>query len=327
MAFKQIILFSRVFLSVSFLTTSAFVFAIDTVKVDDFGDSAKQVFIEKITTPLLGQVKDVQQKKTDWRIEDRTMATPSNSLIADTQVVSQLPNKPIDITMNKPGINKAYDLSSQAIKQGLPVEGESTSSALPSKINLYQNYLGYFDTNDRGNPIKLGGLNIANILQSDVMAQSVVPKDVINLLTDPYPEKIAVVPTKNSSIVEKESFAQKLTTQALLSVPMNAFSEMIARRVPATGGDNPKSAMQIMRSQCEGRITDPNWPASLVDKSPEALLREIAYMQAFQLYMQYQQYRLNEQAVSLLAITAAVQAKVGPLIADLSKQMNQAKLH
>lgn len=323
---KKIMLLSRIFLSVSCLTTAMVAFAIDTVKVDDFGDSAKKVLVEKITKPLLSQFKDAKQKETDWRIEDRTMATPSNALIADTQVVSQLPNKPIDIKMNKPGLNKAYDLSGQAIKQGLPVEGESSSTALPSKIKLYQNYVGYFDSNGRGNPIKLGGLNIANVLQSDVIAESAIPKDVINLLTDPYPEKITVIPTEASTIAEKESFAQKLTNQALLSVPMNAFSEMVARRVPASGGDNPKSAMQIMRSQCEGRITDPNWPASLVEKSPEALLREIAYMQAFQLYMQYQQYRLNEQAVSLLAVSASAQAKVAPLIAEITKQMNQAKL-
>lgn len=326
MILRHMVLLLRIFFGVACVTTSTFVFAVDTVKVDNFGDSAKKVYTEKITTPLLSQGKDVHQKVTDWRIEDRTMATPSNALIADTQVISKLPNKPVGFSTNPPGLNKAYDLSGQAMKQGLPLEGDtSNANSLPSKRTLYQNYVGYFDANGGGNPLKLGGLNIANILQSDVMPEDTIPKNVINLLIDPYPEKIIAVPTPKSTIAEKEAFAQKLTNQALLSVPMNALAEIIARRIPSTGGDNPKSNMQIMRSQCEGRITDPNWPASLIDKSPEALLRELAYMQAFQLYMEYQQYRLNEQAVSLLAINTATQAKLGPLAAELYKQINQAK--
>ncbi len=324
MILRHMVLLLRIFFGVACVTTSTFVFAVDTVKVDNFGDSAKQVYTEKITTPLLSQGKDVHQKVTDWRIEDRTMATPSNALIADTQVISKLPNKPVNFSTNL--LNKAYQLSGQAMKQGLPLEGDSSNpNPLPSKIDLYKDYVGYFDANGRGNALKLGGLNIANILQRDVIPEDdTISKNVINLLIDPYPEKIIAVPTKSSSIAEKEAFAQKLTNQALLSVPMNALAEIIARRIP-TGGDNPKSNMQIMRSQCEGRITDPNWPASLIDKSPEALLRELAYMQAFQLYMEYQQYRLNEQAVSLLAINTATQAKLGPLAAELYKQINQAK--
>ena len=265
------------------------------------------------------------KRVTDWMLMP---ATSTDQLLLDGKALTGILNKTqsINITQFQPGKNTAYDLSSKALQRALPVEGETYSDALKSKANLYQNYVQYFASDNRGDPTKLGALNIANVLQTDVIPESNVPRDLLNLLVDPYPEKISVVPNRNSTVVDKENFAQKLTGQGLMSVPMNALSEMLARRIPSTGGENPKSVMQLLRSQAESRIKDATWSSSIAVLSQEALLREIAYMQAVQLYMQYQQYRLNEQAVSLLAVTASAQAKFGPMIADLAKQMNQAKL-
>lgn len=267
------------------------------------------------------------KRVTDW------MTMPASNqatgqFLSDGKVLYSLPNKPISITKNQVGLNKSYDLSAQAMQRGLPVDGMTNSDALKSKANLYQNYVDYFSSDANGDPTKLGALNIANILQADIIPEGTLSRDAINLLVDPFPEKISAVPNRNSTVVEKENFAQKLTGQALLSVSMNALADMIARRTPpsSTTGTTPQSMMQVMRNEAETRTRDNQWVLGLAGLSQEALLREIAYMQAMQLQLQYQQYRLNEQAVSLLAVVASAQARLGPLVADLAKQMNQSKI-
>ena len=318
MNLQKMVLGARVSISL-FLCYATYLQAADVTVVD-----AKSTAAVVLAAPLLAYQEQAAttelRRLTDW------MTMPASSYVTDQilsegKALSNLPNKSISLTRNQPGLNRAYDLSAQAMRKGFPLEGERGEGALKSKGNLYENYIGYFSD---PNPAKLGGLNIANILQADTIPEGSIPLDAINLLVDPFPERISVIPNRNSSIIEKENFAQKLTSQALLSVSMNALSEMIARRVPA-GGDSPKSMMQIMRNESETRIKDNQWSTALVGLSQEALLREIAYMQAVQLQMQYQQYRLNEQAVSLLAIIAGAQAKFAPMIGDLTKQMNQAK--
>lgn len=324
MDLKKIISVSR--LCVGFWVCQALssVQAADVTLIEVKSSAASEINAPLLTYQEAAAATELK-RVTDWML---MRASSTDQVLLDAKSLTGILNKsqPIDTTRYQPGKNIAYDLTGKALIRAFPVEGETYSDALKSKANLYQSYIDYFSSDGRGNPVKLGGLNIANILQADTIAEDAVPKDFVNLLVDPYPEKIAVIPNRNSSVVDKENFAQKLTGQALLSVPMNAFSEMVARRIPSIGGENPKSVMQLLRSQSESRIKDATWSSSIAVLSQEALLREIAYMQALQLYMQYQQYRLNEQAVSLLAITASAQAKFGPMIADITKQMNQAKV-
>lgn len=323
MDLQKIISGSRLFVGL-FLCQVLSVHAADVTVVDVKAAAASAMNAPLLTYQEAAAATELK-RVTDWMLMP---AASTDQLLTDGKALTGIINKsqPIDLNRNQFGKNIAYDLTGGALQRALPVEGENFSDALKSKANLYQNYVGYFSSEGRGDPTKLGALNIANLLQADTIPDPGMLRDLLNLLVDPYPEKIAVVPNRNSTVVDKENFAQKLTGQGLLSVPMNALSEMISRRVPSVGTDNPKSVMQLLRSQAESRIKDATWSSSIAVLSQEALLREIAYMQAWQLYMQYQQYRLNEQVVSLLAVTASAQAKFGPMVADLAKQMNQAKI-
>lgn len=321
MNLQKIILKSRFGLGV-LMCHATWVQAADMTLID-----AKPAAASVLAAPLLSYQEQAAstelQRLTDWMTMPASKYT-TDQILAEGKALSNLPNKPIDVTRFQPGLNKAYDLSGRAMQKGLPVEKSPRSDALPTKANFYQSFADYFTSDSGNNPTKLGGLNIANILQADLITDSAIPRDIINLLVDPFPEKISSIPNQNSTVVEKENFAQKMASQGLLSVPMNALSEMVARRVPSPGA-SPKSMMQVLRNESETRIKDNQWSTSLIGLSQEALLREIAYMQAVQLQMQYQQYRLNEQAVSLLAVIASGQAKFGPMLADLAKQLNQAK--
>jgi hypothetical protein len=115
--------------------------------------------------------------------------------------------------------------------------------------------------------------------------------------------------------------------QAALSVPISALSELAAKRIDQ--GDNVGSTIQLMAQQSKFRFTNPQWYGAIGSASSEAILREIAHMQAYNIWVQYQQYRMDEQMVALTATLVASQAKLAGALAKMTEQMammdNQAK--
>lgn len=118
---------------------------------------------------------------------------------------------------------------------------------------------------------------------------------------------------KNTS--QRTGFANHLAGNALLSVARYALDEMYGMRIPgstiggtaSSGAAAGQSIMQVMENEATRRFTDPNYVAFLTNTSTDqtALLREIAAMHAFGLWMDYQNYKQNERIAALLSATLA----------------------
>ncbi len=106
--------------------------------------------------------------------------------------------------------------------------------------------------------------------------------------------------------------------QALLSVARYALDEMFGMRLsgnylnnPGSGTANSNSIMQIMENEATRRFGDTNYSGSSTSflgstsTTETDMIRDMAAMQAFQLWMEYQSYRQNERIAALLSAILA----------------------
>lgn len=157
------------------------------------------------------------------------------------------------------------------------------------------------------------------IVYTDVL--SYAAQNYIRNITLPFPSASFANYISNPSTFSKNStqrtaYANFMANQALLSVARYALDEMYSMRVSGTtmgasgNAASNQSILSIMETESSRRFSDPNYVAFLKDPTTLQVdfLREIAAMQAFDLWMQYQNYRQNERIAALLAASLSLNA-------------------
>ncbi|HET9843218.1 MAG TPA: hypothetical protein VFP93_01005, partial [Gammaproteobacteria bacterium] len=215
--------------------------------------------------------------------------------------------------------NQAKQIVDSAMQRGLPVGQVSGIGSQIELINYLKPYLNNGDVNS------IRGLDISSILQEDTVDPATVNR-LIDTLTNPFPQTLSVSRDENGEIAptpaEMKTISDRVLEQAMMSVAVNALGELGAKRF--VNPDTNKSLMQIMHEESIRRFQNVNWYKNIGISSQEALLRELAHMEAFRLRMQYEHYRLQEQTVSLLSALVASQAKMTSMIQMLNETMMQA---
>ncbi|HSX20137.1 MAG TPA: hypothetical protein VLG38_03320 [Gammaproteobacteria bacterium] len=141
-------------------------------------------------------------------------------------------------------------------------------------------------------------------------------QNYIRNITMPFPTQTYVNYISDSTTFAKNSnqrtaYATYMAGQAVLSVARYALDEMYAMRVSGntiggaanSGNAATDSIMQVMENEASRRFTDPGyqqWLTAGTTAQPD-LLRDLAAMQAFSLWMDYQNYRQNERIAALLS--------------------------
>lgn len=191
--------------------------------------------------------------------------------------------------------------------------------------------------------LEMGDIRTSVLLESVVYptdgsssSQSVLDiaaQNFIRNITMPFPSSLYTNyisnPTtfsKNSS--QRKAYANYMANQALIGVARYALDEMYGMRVPGSiigvsgGGSETASIMSTMENEASRRFTDPNYVAFLTAGTTDqiSLLREIAAMHAFELWMNYQSYRQNERIAALLSamLTTNVNAAISQANASIS---------
>lgn len=155
--------------------------------------------------------------------------------------------------------------------------GTSYQPARITAINQFLYNLIPIPTNNLAPFVTDGKVNISKFPTS-------LPKDDPNSQTYSNPEK---------------SFASMLSDQALLSIPRQSFAEMVAKRTPSqSGGD---SMMQIMERVAMQRFMSTAWSQTLPTMEAKNLLQEIALMQSYHIWLEYERYRQMERIEALLS--------------------------
>jgi hypothetical protein len=238
---------------------------------------------------------------------------------------------------------------SDAIQRGLPIEQPKDYGGKVQLFRMLQAYFKPVSSGDSEVPdvTQLDKINIATLMQNTTVSNEQV-KSLLDILTNPFPVPLNLDALKagdeSYSIQDQQFLAKRAVQQAILSVSLNAFSEIAAKRVPSrasfsdedstddiTTGDEilptdegdevGASMIEALKSESEARFGNPGWYAELGRASNEAILRELAHMEAFRLWVEYLKYRQDEVVVSLLATMVAMNAEMAANMSTFSEKM------
>lgn len=206
-----------------------------------------------------------------------------------------------------------------------------------SRISLY-NDMKDFITN--GDTSKLGKINPGALLLTNNLATAVpaISQDetvgMINMLTNPFAsgdpslhakiKKLKDIDAKDLEGADMEAIAEKAAEYAVVGMSSSVLAGIVSRRTPTDAGQ--PTVMEIMEKHAKERFTDNNWYEKVSTASDTALLREIAQMQAYVVWQQFQQFRIQEEQLALLASLNAVMGKVNSSLNLVMKQMQVAMM-
>lgn len=211
-----------------------------------------------------------------------------------------------------------------------------TTTPAYGALELYRSMSGFFVG---GDTTQLKSINAGALLQAKTIVEAgFTPADaqkLVNLLTNPFPVHDNEITTKLKSGTaidgaEMEQLGQLLAQYAVIGVSANAWADIVARRSPPTDTSGApvadgKTVMEIMEKTSKDRFTSKEWYAAIGTASEAALLRELVHMTAYNQWVQYQQFRMSEQQVSLLASLNAIMAKVNSGIDMMNGELTKAK--
>lgn len=172
----------------------------------------------------------------------------------------------------------------------------------------------------------------AGLLRSDKILNMKAAVNMISKITDPLPAmdiglstKLAAIASGEGNVTlteeEKQKLQRKLLEMLPLAVSNYALSDLASRRMPPPGapeGENISLQTHIREHSIE-RFTKKQWHDEIAKASEAALLRELVQMLAFQQWMNYQNFRLQEQQVALMASLNATMSRLASVM-DVVKQ-------
>jgi hypothetical protein len=212
---------------------------------------------------------------------------------------------------------------------GLGVVGPGGIPQKNPEALIYDQLKNYYQTavTDPGNTAQMRNqlaiINFANLYQkSSIPADDANVNLLVKLITDPYPTRVA--PPADNDIEGKTVVANAAIEKAIVSVALNTFMDMLAKRNPNAENQN-QSMLQLMEKESSWRIQDVKWFQNISLSSQEAVLREMAQMMAFNMWMNYQQYRQNEQIAAMMAASIASQARLNSTMISMSKVLGDVK--
>lgn len=207
----------------------------------------------------------------------------------------------------------------------------------PPDLVIYNHLNGYCSGSNEGancpsDPLLINGdIKVSTLLSGTVYdsARQGAVQLFLNNLMDPSGtspianfQKNIPISAAISDPTVKASYAQALTDEALISVARQAFAEIIAKRTPPATGS--PSEMQMMEQTAMQRGMSSAWAASLATLTPQQIQIEQAKMQAFELWMQYQQYRQTEVVQALLAASIVQSFQRSKAVASTFSQMQNS---
>lgn len=210
----------------------------------------------------------------------------------------------------------------------LAPSGSAQNSKPLTQGDLYTQLQPFFSSGDTA------GLVVVNpglFLETDNLAKfnnnqgisAAQSQQMINIVTNPFPTAPLLTGSlANPSGADQDALVNGLVGNAIITVSGSALSDIVARRTPQSS--STPSVIEMMNKYSQQRFTNPDWYTQISTASDSALLRELAHMQAYNTWVQFQQFRLLEQQTALLATMNTVMAKLGVGISQLNAQIAQA---
>lgn len=229
-----------------------------------------------------------------------------------------------------------YSLSGMTSAENITINQTSypvAQTQATGPLQLYQQMESFFKDGDATN---LASFNAAPILQSDNLTTSQITpeqaQNFINMLTNPFPsaDEDSTVQAKlkgqqELTGQEMEDLANQLAQYVIISVSTNALSDIIARRTPIAGNEQQQSVMEIMTQFNKQRFANPDWYNMLGTASDAAIAREIAHMQAYQIWLNTITFKNAETQTALLAALVSVMGDMSKTMIETRNQLAAAQ--
>lgn len=257
------------------------------------------------------------------------VAPGSNWALKAGDVVGASNNAAIALNIANKGLVNNLGLLTKATK--LTLNGtEYPVDTISGPLQYYQQLQAFVQGGDTTN---ISSLDPSSILLSDNLTKSSPPisqtqaQNLVNIITNPFPyiDPDLQNKIKNGTTLtgaDMENIANSAAQYAVVGVSVAALSDIVARRVPAQ--NQTQSIMDIMDQYSGQRFVNPDWYTAIGAASDTALLREIAHMEAFKIWLAYEQFRISEQQLALMASLNAVMAKMNIGIQQFTQQMQSA---
>lgn len=227
---------------------------------------------------------------------------------------------------------------------GLPssesnIQAEQQRSRSP-RASLWNSFTDFFYGGDARGLVPFNpGLFILsdNLKTGPVGNISGRSQEMINNLTNPYPLFAVEAATADNlkkgnplyfsnNVVgggaggeDQENIMGGVLSSMPFSLSASVLADLVARRTPS--GTEPRSMIDIMSGYSQQRFSQPDWYQKMGRASDAALLRELAHMQAYTMWLQFQQYKIQEQQTALLASINAMMATMNGSMQQLTVQM------
>lgn len=226
-----------------------------------------------------------------------------------------------EIVSSSPDIDFVNKHAAAYCSPGITVEATGPMQCKPmSGSNI--------DPND-AKLVELGDVNFSILLEPTVYSGlgDLTAQNLIRTITNPFPTSKYKDMVKSKTFLDdgnkKKQYAKYMANQAVLGVAMYSMNEMYGMRVSGKSlgftDDKQKntSLMAIMEDEATRRYEQPDFAAFLAAATDPAtaqlaVLKEIAAMEAFKLWMDYQRYKQGERIEALLA--ASLAKSVAPML-------------
>tara|TARA_R110002110_G_scaffold33533_1_gene114818 strand:+ start:133453 stop:134688 length:1236 start_codon:yes stop_codon:yes gene_type:complete len=129
------------------------------------------------------------------------------------------------------------------------------------------------------------------------------------------------------SVTDQETVADAMVNAVNMSPSTNILSGILSRRILSpedeeSGNADAKTVMESIEKYANDRFQNPEWYAQVGKSSDTALLREMNHMMAYNIWIQFQAFKLQEQEAAAMAILNANAARLYVVMKDFTDQMN-----
>ncbi len=257
---------------------------------------------------------------TDWAVAAGT-AVGSASVNAGTVGASLYDNNLLRSL-------SVFSVATSITYNGATAKPHDTRAGGPTQI--YQTMKPFLLTGDAGS---LPSFDVSTLTHLNKIDPAVA-QQLINNITDPFPTADSKIISDLQTMVsgggelngaDQEALGTKIMEQVLISMSASALGDIASRRIINNANPSAPTIMETMDNYSQQRFTNPDWTKAMSASSEQAMIREIAHMTAYSIWLQYQQFKISEQQLALLASMNVVLAKMNAAIDNLNQQMSSAK--
>lgn len=212
-------------------------------------------------------------------------------------------------------------IQAAGLEQAMEAAGLGSDSGLNMKSIIFRDLISA--QLEQGSSVNFSDLDASKSIRSD-RTTSEDAQEYLKLVVGSDLEIDTAIAKKikngeQLTVGEQEVVAATLLQAVNLGPSTTIFSSMLGRRI--ADDENQKSVMEIIGKYANDRFQNEAWYTEVGKSSDTALLREMVHMMAYNMWLQHQAFKTQEQAAATLAIMNSNFAKMYNALKDMNEKL------